>query len=346
MRNKIGIAVAGLLVLAACGTEAVEPDTGPQTVRLIAHDSFLVSDGVLEAFEAETGHTVELTLAGDAGTLVNQLILTKDNPVADVVFGVDNTFLGRALAEGVFAEYTSPGEGALIEGLDAGDRVTPVDFGDVCINYDKAGLADLGLAPPTSLQDLTDPAYADLLVVEDPGTSSPGLAFLLATIAELGSEWPVFWEDLAANGVLIAPDWETAYYGEFSGGTGAGDRPLVVSYASSPPAEVIFGDPRPAEAPTGVVTAGCFRQVEYAAVLAGTPVPNAAGQLIDFMIGETFQADIPLNMFVFPANPAAGLPPEFLEFTSIPPKPATMDPADIDAGRDDWIQTWTELMAP
>ena len=281
--------------------------------------------------------------------MVNQAVLTKDNPVADVMFGIDNTFLGRALDEDLFEEYVSPRLVDVPDSLKLDTRVTPIDFGDVCLNYDIAGLAERGVEPPSTLRDLTNPEYAGLLVVEHPGTSSPGLAFLLATIATFGEEgdytWDSFWSDLVANDVLVTAGWEDAYYGSFSGGSGEGDRPIVVSYASSPPAEVIYADPPVTEAPTGVVTAGCFRQIEFAGILAGTPVPNAARQLVDFMLGLTFQEDIPLNMFVFPANENAELPDEFVRYTEIPDEPAVVAPEEIDANRSRWIEEWIEVVA-
>jgi thiamine transport system substrate-binding protein len=226
--------------------------------------------------------------------------------------------------------------------LKAGGAVTPIDFGDVCLNYDVAYFSG-DLAPPGGLDDLVDPAYAGLTVVENPATSSPGLAFLLATIAEYGDDgWEGWWEALVANDVRITSGWEEAYYGDFTVG-GGGDRPIVVSYASSPPAEVIFAEERPEEAPTAVVTDGCFRQVEYAGILR----PSASAEaLIDFMLSETFQADIPLNMFVFPAVEGTPLPSEFTEFTQVPDDPATVDPDEIEARRDEWIDRWTEIALP
>ena len=347
--RRLGTALVALMVMTAGCADDTPEDSGPQTIRLVTHDSFYLSEGTLAAFEAETGHTVEHLEAGDAGTMVNQAVLTKDNPVADVMFGIDNTFLGRALDEDLFEEYESPGLADVPDSLELDTRVTPIDFGDVCLNYDIDGLAGMGLQPPSTLRDLTDPEYAGLLVVEHPGTSSPGLAFLLATIATFGEEgdypWQSFWSDLVANDVLVTAGWEDAYYGSFSGGSGGGDRPIVVSYASSPPAEVIYADPPVTEAPTGVVLAGCFRQIEFAGILAGTPVPNAARQLVDFMIGLTFQEDIPLNMFVFPANEKAELPDEFVRYTRIPDEPAVVAPAEIDANRSRWIEEWIEVVA-
>ncbi len=346
--TRIGAAAAAVAVLVAgCGAGTPEEE-GPQTIRLVTHDSFNLSEGTLERFEAATGHTVEHLASGDAGAMVNQAVLTKGNPIGDVMFGVDNTFLGRALEEGLFEEYVSPYLADVPDDLKLDTRVTPIDFGDVCLNYDIAGLADLGLPPPSTLRDLTRPEYAGLLVVEHPGTSSPGLAFLLSTVAVFGEEggytWRDYWADLAANDVLVSAGWEDAYYGSFSGGSGGGDRPIVVSYASSPPAEVIFADPPVAEAPTAVVPAGCFRQIEFAGILAGTPVPKAARQLIDFMLGLEFQEDIPLNMFVFPANEKAELPEEFVRYTEIPDDPAGLPPEEIDANRSRWIDEWTEAV--
>jgi thiamine transport system substrate-binding protein len=347
------VLVATLGVLAACGDANDSndtSDTGDETVtlRLLTHDSFVVSDDLLAAFTEDTGIEVELLQGGDAGTVVNQAILTKGNPQADVLFGVDSTFLTRALAEDLFVPYESDDldevDPAFL--LDPEHRVTPVDYGDVCLNYDKAWFADAGVPVPTALEDLTDPAYRDLLVVENPATSSPGLAFLLATIDAFGEDgWQQWWSELRANGVEVTGGWEDAYYGSFSGGTSSeGTRPLVVSYASSPPAEVVFADPPITEAPTGVVTAGCYRQIEAAGILAGTDHEEEAGQLIDFLLSEAFQAEVPLSMFVYPVRQGTPLPPEFVAHAVAPEEVSELAPADIDAHREEWIDTWTDLV--
>jgi thiamine transport system substrate-binding protein len=333
-------AVLAALLVAACGG-----DEGPQSVRLLTHESFLVSEGVIAEFTQQTGLDVEILRAGDAGQVVNQAILTAGNPVADVVFGVDTTFLSRILAEDVLLPYRSPELVGVDQRLDADARVTPIDFGDVCLNYDKAAFT--GMAPPATLRDLADPAYRGMLVVEHPATSSPGLAFLLATIAEFGEEgdypWQAYWADLRDNDVQVAAGWEEAYYGAFSAG-GGGLRPIVVSYASSPPAEVVFAETPLDEAPTAVITDGCFRQVEYAGILRGSDREDAARLLIDFMLSEEFQEDIPLNMFVFPALTAADLPAEFVEHTVIPDDPKGIDPDVIEANRDRWIDEWVTIV--
>lgn len=319
-----------------------------ETLTVVAHDSFAYSEEVIAQFEQETGITVEVLRLGDAGAMLNQLILSRENPLGDVVFGVDNTFLSRALDAELFIEYESPALADVDEAFVIDPRVTPVDYGDVCLNYDAVYFEEHELALPESLADLTQPEYSGLLVVENPATSSPGLAFLLATVAEFGTEGDYtyldYWTDLVANDVAISEGWSDAYYGEFT--RAGGSRPLVVSYASSPPAEVFFADPPVEVAPTGAIVADgmCFRQVEYAGILYGTDQLDAARQFIDFLLSPAFQEDMPLQMFVFPVNTTAELPEVFTEYAAIPENPVTLDPADIDAGRDEWIEAWTQTV--
>ncbi len=334
------------------GDETTTDDDGveagdPVEITLVTHDSFNVSESVLAAFTAETGIEVRLLPAGDAGTVVNQAILTKDSPQGDVLFGVDNTFLSRALDEDLFLAHESPALDRVDDALelDPEHRVTPIDTGDVCLNYDKAALEDAGLEPPATLADLAEPEYAGTLVVENPATSSPGLAFLLASVDEFGEDgWQDWWRELRQNDVAVDAGWEEAYYGSFSGSAGStGDRPIVVSYASSPPAEVIFAEEPLDDAPTGVVEGTCYRQIEFAGVLAGTEHEAEAQQLIDFMLSDTFQADIPLNMFVYPVTDV-DLPPEFVEYGAVATDPYLLDADVVAEHRDAWIEEWTEIV--
>lgn len=340
----LAVCVAVALSVVACSSDSSDEEETPESIRLLTHDSFALSDGTLETFETETGITIEVIEGGDAGTMLNQAILTKDNPIADVIFGIDNTFISRAINNDILAPHSAADVGEINELLRLDSNLaTPIDYGDVCINYDIAALEDAGVAPPSGLGDLIGPTYADMLVVQDPATSSPGLAFLMATIAEYpdGAEydWRAYWADLFGNGVAIASDWSEAYYTEFS--IAGGSRPLVVSYASSPPAEVFFGELD--MAPTAVMTDGCFRQIEYAAVLKGTEYPTAAGQLVDFLLSKAVQEDIPLNMFVYPTNQEAVLPPVFVEFTTFPEAPVVMEPTTVEQNRERWIEEWTDI---
>jgi thiamine transport system substrate-binding protein len=350
-RRVLAGALAATLLVAGCGNDDdTDTSTGTGegvTITLVTHDSFDISEDVLAAFTEESGITVRLLPSGDAGSMVNQAILTKGSPQGDVLFGIDSTFLSRALDEDLFLAYESPALEGVDDSLvlDPEHRVTPVDTGDVCLNYDKAGLEDAGLEPPRALTDLTEPAYAGTLVVENPATSSPGLAFLLATIDEFGEDgWQDYWRDLVANDVEVTAGWEEAYYGSFSGAAGSpGDRPLVVSYASSPPAEVIFAEEPLDEAPTGVVVESCYRQIEFVGILAGTEHEEEARQLVDFMLSPTFQEDIPLNMFVYPVTDVE-LPAEFVEHGAQSDDPYLLDADVVAENRDAWIEEWTEIV--
>jgi thiamine transport system substrate-binding protein len=340
-----------LLLLSACAPAVAPTPAGPVTLTVMTHDSFAASDSVIRAFEQANNAKVQILTSGDAGTALNKAILSKDAPLADIFYGVDNTLLSRALQADIFVPYQSP---VLAQGnipaqfqLDPSFRALPVDYGDVCINYDKGYFAGRGLTPPQALEDLVKPEYKSLLVVENPATSSPGLAFLLTTISRFGADQYLdFWQQLRANDVKVADGWETAYYTDFSGSSGQGPRPLVVSYASSPPAEVIFADPKPAEAPTASLVAPgtCFRQIEFAGILRGAKHLALAQKWVDFMLSREFQADMPLQMFVFPVNPSAALPDEFTRFAQVPTQPAEVTPADIAANRDAWIDAWTKTV--
>ncbi len=340
-----------LVAVVSCQDGGQADPSAPVTLTLMTHDSFDASEEVLAAFEEQHNVRLELLPAGDAGTALNQAILARDNPLADVFFGVDNTFLSRALQAGIFEVYDSPLLAKIPETyqLDSENRLLPVDYGDVCMNYDRAYFEQNNLEPPAGLDALTDDRYAGLLVAQNPATSSPGLAFLLATIAQYGEDGDYtyldYWADLRANGVMITNDWNDAYYGQFSVASD-GDRPLVVSYASSPPAEVIFADPPVDEAPSGVITApgSCFRQVEFVGILRGAEHREEAEALVDFLLSEPFQEDIPLRMFVFPVNEDAELPQAFVEHTQIPETTGSVSPQDIEENRERWIEAWTEVV--
>jgi thiamine transport system substrate-binding protein len=315
----------------------------------MTHDSFAASEAVIRQFEQENNVKLNFIKSGDAGAALNRAILSKGAPMADVFYGVDNTFLSRALDEDIFEPYDSPllADIAADLKLDAQNRALPVDYGDVCINYDKAYFSGKNLAVPQTLDDLKKPEYKGLLAVESPATSSPGLAFLLATIATYGEDGYIqYWKDLRANGVVVVNDWETAYYTNFSGSSGKGPQPLVVSYNSSPTAEVVFAEQPPADAPTvSIVAPGiCCRQVEFVGILKGTKQRPLAEKFVDFMLGTAFQEDMPLQMFVYPANQKAALPEPFQKFSQAVEKPATMDPALIAKNRETWIQAWDEAV--
>ncbi len=332
------------ILLAACASKPA----APQTLTVMTHDSFAIGKDVVKSFETANHVKVSFLQSGDAGAALNQAILTKDAPLADVLFGVDNTFLSRALDADIFDAYQSP---ALKDipaefKLDPSNRALPVDYGDVCLNYDKKYFADKKLPIPQTFEDLAKPEYKGLLVVENPATSSPGLAFLIATHVRFGDGYLDYWKSLKANGVVVVDGWETAYYTNFSASSGKGAQPLVLSYASSPAAEVFFASPPPTESPTDSIVSKdmCFRQIEFVGILKNTPNRALAEKFVDFMLSKQFQEDMPLNMFVYPVNLNAQLPEVFTKYAQVAAQPATISYGDIAKNRDAWIEAWTAAM--
>ena len=343
--TKVGVA---LMLLVAAFAVACGGDEDRELV-IMTHDSFNISESVIQKFEQANDATVVILKAGDAGEALVRAILEKGNPSADLLYGIDNTYLGRALDQEIFDTYRS---GLLDQvpaalRLDDTGHVTPINYGYVNLNYDVQFLADHGMTPPTTLEELTSPEWEGSLVVENPASSSPGLAFLIATVAYFGEDddydYLDFWRDLRANDLLVKDGWSDAYYTEFSRNGGA--RPLVVSYATSPAAEFFFSE-EPIEAPpTGniLIDKATFLQIEGIGILKGSNSKKLAERFIDFALGTTFQEDFPDKMFVYPVNPNAATP-DFFRFAEVPSLPADISAQEISENREAWIQAWTETV--
>ena len=347
MRRGPAVALSVIAMIGAGCSLATEDDDDARDassgecgeVVLVTHDSFDLPKKVVKAFEEESGCTITHSPAGDGGELTSKLAVTKGDPIGDVAFGVDNTFAGAALEEEVFAPYDAdlpPGaDQYLLPGDDDG-VLTPIDNASVCLNVDTSWFADQGIAPPTTLDDLVDPVYRDLFVTPAATTSTPGLAFLLATVGEYGDEWGSYWEDLLANGAKVVKGWEDAYYVDFS--FSGGDRPIVLSYDTSPAYTVEKG-----ESSTAALLDTCFRQVEYAGVLEGAANPEGAERVVDFLLSPEVQAALPTSMYVFPVDAEAELPPEWAEFAEQPTDPIEVSTEEISDHRREWLTEWTDI---
>ena len=330
MKQSRLLVVSFLVVVASACTSSTPNssiDATPNEVTLLAYDAFTPQEGIFDAFTVATGAKVKVVTGGDSGVLISKAILTAGTPEGDVLWGLDNTLLSRAQKAELLTSYE------------------PVDTGDICVNYDKQWFASRNIAPPTSLEDLALPAYKNLLVVQDPVASSPGLGFLLGTIAHFGVDnWQNYWKSLKENGVHVSPDWTSAYTIDFSGSSGKGKYPLVVSYGSSPPAEVLYAEKPIDTPPTAVIESTCFRQTEYVGALRGTRNPKLAAQLISYLQDVPFQESMPLSLFVFPVNKKATLPDLFTKFAVAPKNPLSLEPADIEKNRDSWLSAWREII--
>jgi thiamine transport system substrate-binding protein len=343
MRNTrtavVAVTSLGVLAVAGCSlsTSSDEETSSSKQVVVATHESWAVPKSVLKEFTEQTGYVVKVQPDGDAGELTNKLVLTKSSPLADMVYGIDNTFVSRAADEGVLAGYqpeTEPGTAYEPQDQALAGLVTPVDYSDVCVNVDDKWFADQGIDPPTTFEDLAKPQYRDLTVSPAPTTSSTGLSFLLATIAKFGDDgWQDYWKRLDDNGLKVTSGWSDAYEVDFTAGGGGGDRPIVVSYASSPPF-----------APTtSALLDTCFRQVEYAAVLKGAENPDGAQAFIDFMIGRSFQKALPDNMYVYPVDSSVGLPKSWGDLAPTAERPWHVPEASIAEHRDTWLRDWQDV---
>ena len=323
------LAVSFVVAITACTSPSSNSsiDATPNEVTLLAYDAFTPQEGIFDAFTAATGAKVKVVTGGDSGVLISKAILTAGTPEGDVLWGLDNTLLSRAQKAELLTSYE------------------PVDTGDICVNYDKQWFGSRNIAPPTSFEDLTLPAYKNLLVVQDPVASSPGLGFLLGTIAHFGvDKWQNYWKSLKENGARVSPDWTTAYTIDFSGSSGKGKYPLVVSYGSSPPAEVLYAEKPIDSPPTAVIESTCFRQTEYVGVLRGARNPNLAARLISYLLDVPFQESMPLSLFVFPVNKKAALPDLFTKFAVAPKNSLILDPVEIEKNRDAWLNSWRDII--
>jgi thiamine transport system substrate-binding protein len=325
----------------------------PVTLRVLTHDSFAVTQAILDEFETETNVKVELIPSGDAVAMTNAAILTAGNPVADVIFGFDENLLGSVLENNLLQAYTPDRLSGVDQSyvLDTSGMATPIDHGDVCVNFDRGAFTKSAIKIPATFDELAQASVKNEFVVENPSTSTPGLAFMLATIARFGggddvsasAKWLSYWKQLRANGVSVVDSWETAYYGSFSGGSGKGNQSLVVSYASSPSAEVGDTSLSVEDSPTGVITETCYRQIEFAGILRGASSPRAAAAFLEFMLGSSFQADVPGQMYVYPVVTGTPLPDTFAKYTAPVSNPLTLPYMDVAANRDRWIAQWSAL---
>jgi thiamine transport system substrate-binding protein len=352
-RRTLSTAFLGLSALALSTSAWAQTSPASPTValRVLTHSSFDLPKPLLAQFEKEAGVKLQIVKAGDAGEMVNKLILTRAKPVADVVYGIDNTLLSRAQGAGVLQAYEGPAAqrkavAAMAEGADSAGLV-PVDYGYVNLNIDKAWFASKGLALPRSLADLAQPAYARLLVVPNPATSSPGQAFLFATIAGLGEEGAfAWWAQMRGNGVKVVKGWTEAYYTDFS--RNGGTRPIVVSYASSPAAEVFYSKEKITESPTAnlFLKGGVFRQVEgVALVKGGNPAAlEAGGQFIEFLRSAPVQTALQTSMWMYPAEAGAARADVLQQHAT---EPSTFDnptAEQMQLKAKAWVQRWTKTV--
>ena len=360
--RKVSMGVTAVVLAAAigCSSDAPESETGgsagsadegaqasgADVVRLVTYEAFALPEAAAAAFEEETGASIEVIATGDANTMLSKALLSAGAPEGDVIFGIDSLSAAEAASEPLLEKWLPTEAADLPAGIAppavVADSLTPIDTSEVCVNADAGWFAQSQLAVPETFEDLAGADYSELLSVQSPVTSSPGTAFLAGTVEEFGEDgFEAYWQRLADNGVRISPSWDDAYYGDYT--VNGGDRPMVVSYASSPPAEVVFSEGERTEPVSVVLESTCVTQVEYAGVLSGAAEPELARELVEFMLGEQWQSELPLTNFVYPATDVP-LPAEFQQWAPRPADPVVPDVEAVARARDEWLERWRSTM--
>lgn len=310
-------------------------ESGGGKVTILTHDSFVISDEQIAAFEKETGYDLVTTAPGDAGVVTSQLQMEGGASGVDGVFGIEN-YSALAISEtDALADFTPQNLPESASDYVISPKLTPIDRGQVCINVDHDWFKENGKTEPTGFEDLAKPEYAELLTLTNPTTSSPGLAFAVASINALGEDqWQSYWTDLIKGGAKVNESWSDAYFTDFSGAEGAGEYPLVLSYSSSPAAT---------ERSTGVIESTCTEQVEYAGVLKNAANPEGAQAFIEFMLEDEFQQGLPEAMYMYPINDAIELPEDWAAKATLVDAPVEVDLEQLKAKRETWLKEWTKI---
>lgn len=309
-----------------------------QEVTLVTHDSFKLDDALIAQLKKDTGITLKTVAADSGAKMVSQLTLKKDNPIGDAVYGIDTNVMGAVAKAGLVQDvnFALP-ESAKNFTDPKVPGAAPIDRGDVCLNYDIQYFKEKGLQPPASFDDLTKPEYKGMLVAEDPGESTTGLAYLTGTVQKYGNGWEDYWKQLKANDVKVVSSWDTAYNVEFTAGEGKGTYPIVVSYASSPSFSV---NKEGTEAATAAVLATCYPQVEYAGVLTNAKNPEGAKKVVEWLLSKGVQEDIPNSMYMYPIDSTATIPDAMKKFAPLPSDTKPMDSDEVENQRADWVKTF------
>lgn len=339
---------ATAIAATGCSQPSSQSDPDPSAsqahkeVVVMSYDSLEFPQEMIDRFHEQTGYDLQFQQVGDAGELTNKLVLTKDNPMGDVAFGVDNISLYRAVKAGALSEDAPPTPSNLktfpVEGAPG---AVAFDYGDVCVNYDKAWFSNHDLQPPANLDDLKDPRYRDLLVTMNPTSSSPGLAFMAATIAQYGDNWVDYWKQLSNNGVKITRGWTEAFNVDYSAGEGKGAYPLMVSYSSSP---AWSANDDLTDSSTAAILDTCFRQVEYMAQIQGAANPEGAQAFMKFMLEPEQQQILAQTNYMWPVNPDAEIPPALEKFGPLAPNPHQIDSQTIADNQAQWLRQWAEVV--
>lgn len=340
----------------ACDSE-VQVRESDGTLKILTYDIFQgYSNELIEQFVNQTGIQVEVIRTDDAGGILDQMMLTQMAPQADLMLGLDNTYLPTALENCLLIEHNATPENLTQSSRDFydGEMALPFDEGDVCLNYDEDALLASNISVPTSLWDLTEPEWNGKLAIPSPITSSPGRAFLVATYdyftdetnAEQGN-MSTWWKAIADNGAIFTSGWTESYTTYYTGGYGEytegyiGGAYMTVSYCHSPGVEAFFAE-NYTHSTSLVLPKSSFHQVEYTGVIHGAAEVDAARLFIQYITSPEVNINMPIYNSMYSVIEGNDLPETngYLYHSDVVNSTSTITNEIIEQYMDEWLIEW------
>ena len=357
-----------LATISGCITEQIEKqkiddggligDTNDGKLTIVTYDVYGLTQEMLDNFENETGYEITMLKLDDSGSVLDHLLQHKNNQVADLAIGLDNTYLPVAEDHNVLWKHglELPNLSSQISESHLTDFAAPFDHGYICLNYDKSVIDGENYTIPTSLWDLTSEEFNGKVAIPSPETSSPGRAFMSATTyyfdmdEDNTTDWTDWWKEMSANDVIITSGWSEAYEIHYSGGYGQwedghiGDAHFVVSYCHSPGVEAHFGGNYTISATLNLDNLA-FHQIEYASIVEGANLA-AANAFIEYLLSEEINSEMPVQNYMYSILENSSLPEDtgYKYNSVIPDKPAIIDQQSIIDNMDEWLSMWNSAM--
>lgn len=308
-----------------------------KTLTVYTYESFVSEWGpgpkVKEAFEQTCDCTVNFVGVADGVALLTRLKLEGETSKADVVLGIDTNLVEEAKQTGLFEAHGVDAANVQVPGGFSDDVFLPYDYGHFAVIYDTEVIK----TPPTSLKDLVEGDPSQKIVIQDPRTSTPGLGLLLWVKSVYGDQAPEAWAKLKDRVLTVTPGWSEAY-GLFT----KGEAPMVLSYTTSPAYHMVAEETDRYQA--AEFSEGHYIQIEVAGLLKTAPEKELARQFLAFMLEPGFQDTIPTNNWMMPVAATSEPLPEAFGKLVQPKTTFLMDPAEVAANRQAWIDEWLKAM--
>ncbi|MBJ23765.1 MAG: hypothetical protein CMB64_03760 [Euryarchaeota archaeon] len=355
-RTNESIVILLLLTMSFSGCVSESNET---ELVIATYDVYALTDEMIGDFENQTGITVSMIKLDDAGSVLDYLIQNKGTETIDLAIGLDNTYLQTAIKQGVLTEHLANNLDNISQDALApynGPFAVPFDMGHVCLNYDSSIVDGQNMTVPTSLWNLTEEEWRGKVAIPSPITSSPGRAFMLATLdyfnslGESTSEFEEWWSAMEENDVIITSGWSEAYETHYTGGYGeyeagyVGDAHITVSYCHSPGVESWYNGNWTKSAALNLPKTSFF-QVEYISSVMGGDQQSSA-LFIEFLLSEDINSNMPVQNSMYSVLEGFDLPEEngYLFHSIIPNEPSEISMIEIEENMESWLLLWNKAM--